>query len=254
MSYWAPVKKQAPFRTITGLITSGGFSYYMGPYPTRFRALPDGCGHLCGRVCRNGLTNYWAPVKKQAPLRTIAGFLSPGNFSYYMGPSATRFRALPDGVWAFIWAGLSKWVNEFLGAGGKAFLLENANLVDNVWKYQLFHGSISYKVSGVTGGLWAFNWAGLSQWVNELLGAGEKECSIKNDKWVANVWKYQLLHGAASYKVSGVTGALLAFIWAGLSQWVNGLLDAGEKAGHLENDNWVTNFWQFQLSYGSVAY
>ena len=54
---------------------------------------------------------------------------------------------------------------------------------------------IPHWVLGVTGGVWAFSWAGLPQWVIELLGAGEKADPFENENWVANVWKFQLLHG-----------------------------------------------------------
>ena len=46
MNYWTPVKKQAFSRTITGLLTSGNFRYYLGLSPARFRALPDGVGFI----------------------------------------------------------------------------------------------------------------------------------------------------------------------------------------------------------------
>ena len=49
--------------------------------------------------------------------------------------------------------------------------------------------------------------------------------------------------------VSGVTGGAWAFIWAGMCQWL-GLLDAGEKTGPFENENWVPNVWEFQLLHG----
>ena len=101
MNYWTPAKKQAFLRTITGLLTSGNFRYYAGLSPARFRALPEGCGHLFGRVCRNGLMNYWTPVKRQAFSRTITGLLTSGNFRYYLGLSPARFRALPDGAGIF---------------------------------------------------------------------------------------------------------------------------------------------------------
>ena len=49
---------------------------------------------------------------------------------------------------------------------------------------------------GVTGWVWAFIRAGLSQWVIELLDAGDKTGPFENENWVANVWEFQLLHGA----------------------------------------------------------
>ena len=97
MNYRTPVKKQAFLRTTTGLLTSGNFRYYAGLSPARFRALPDGWGHLFGRVCHNGLMNYWAQGKKKAFLRTITGLLKSGNFRYYVVLSPARFRALPGG-------------------------------------------------------------------------------------------------------------------------------------------------------------
>ena len=95
--YWTPVEKQALSRTITGFLTSGHFIYYMGPSPTRFRALPDVRGHLFRRVCRNGLMNYWTPAQKKAHLRTTTGLITSGDFSYYACLSPTRFRALSEG-------------------------------------------------------------------------------------------------------------------------------------------------------------
>ena len=83
----------------------------MGPSPAGFRALPEGCGHLFGRVCPHELLNYWAPVKKkQARLRTRTGLLTSGNFSYYVGPIADWVLGVTGGVWAFIRAGLSQWL------------------------------------------------------------------------------------------------------------------------------------------------
>ena len=56
-------------------------------------------------------------------------------------------------------------------------------------------GPIARWVLGVTGWVWAFMRAGLSQWVIELLDAGEKSGPFENENWVANVWKCQLLRG-----------------------------------------------------------
>ena len=44
--------------------------------------------------------------------------------------------------------------------------------------------------------MWAFIREGLPQWVIELLGAGEEADPFENENFVANVWKFQLLHGA----------------------------------------------------------
>ena len=90
-------------------------------------------------------------------------------------------------------------------------------------------GPIAHWDLGVTGGVWAFIRAGLSQWVIELLDAGEKTGPFENENWVANVWKFQLLHGAIARRVLGVTRWVWAFIRAGLPQWVIELLDAGES-------------------------
>ena len=57
-------------------------------------------------------------------------------------------------------------------------------------------GPIAHWVSGVTGGAWEFSWAGLPQWVIELLGTGEKAGPYENEDRFANVWKFQLLRGA----------------------------------------------------------
>ena len=48
MNYWAPVKKLAILRPITGLITFGNFSYYIGPSPARFWAFRWGVGIYSG--------------------------------------------------------------------------------------------------------------------------------------------------------------------------------------------------------------
>ena len=106
-----------------------------------FRALQEGCGHLFGRVFPDGLLNYWTPAKKRARLRTRTGLLTYGNFSYYMGPIARWFSGVTGGVWAFIWAGMPKWVIELLGAYEKAGPFENENWVDNAWELQLLHGA-----------------------------------------------------------------------------------------------------------------
>ena len=53
--------------------------------------------------------------------------------------------------------------------------------------------------------------------------------------------------GPIAQWVLGVTVGVWAFIRAGLPQWVIELLGAGEKAGPLENENWVVNVWKVQL-------
>ena len=57
-------------------------------------------------------------------------------------------------------------------------------------------GPIAHWVLGVTGWAWAFIWAGLSQWVIELLDAGDKAGPFGGENRVANVWEFQLLHVA----------------------------------------------------------
>ena len=87
--------------------------------------------------------NYWTPVKKHALLGTITGLLTSGNFRYYVVLSPARFRALPGGIWAFIWADLSQWANELLDTGEKASPLEGNNWVANVWEFPLLRGSVA---------------------------------------------------------------------------------------------------------------
>ena len=70
------------------------------------------------------------------------GSLTSGDISYYMGPIARWVLGVTGWVWAFIWAGLPKWVIELLDAGDKAGPFENENWVANVWKFQLLHGAI----------------------------------------------------------------------------------------------------------------
>ena len=57
-------------------------------------------------------------------------------------------------------------------------------------------GPFARWVLGVTGWLGAIVRAGLSKWVIELLGEGEKACPFENENWVSNVSDFQLLHGA----------------------------------------------------------
>ena len=63
LNYWTPATKRARLSTRTGLITSGNFSYYMGPVARWVSGVTGGRGHLFGRVCTDELLNYWAPVK-----------------------------------------------------------------------------------------------------------------------------------------------------------------------------------------------
>ena len=96
---------------------------------------------------------------------------------------------------AFIRAGLSQWGIELLDAGEKAVPFGNENWFLTSGNFSYYMGPIARWVLGFTGAVWAFIWAGLSQWVIELLGAAEKAGPFENENWVANVWKLQLLHG-----------------------------------------------------------
>ena len=58
-----------------------------------------------------------------------------------MGSIAHLVLGVTGGVWAFICAGLSRWVIELLDVGEKAGPLENEHWVANVWKLQLLHGA-----------------------------------------------------------------------------------------------------------------
>ena len=107
-NYWAPVKKRARLRTRTRLLTSGNFSYYAGLSPAKFRAFPEGRGHLFVRVCPDELLNYWGPAEKRVRLRTRTGSLTSGDFSYYVGPIAQWASAVTRGDWAFLRAGLAR--------------------------------------------------------------------------------------------------------------------------------------------------
>ena len=51
---------------------------------------------------------------------------------------------------------------------------------------------------------WPFIWAGLSPWVNGLLGAGEKAGPFEHDSRNSNVSKYRLLHESIAHWVLGV--------------------------------------------------
>ena len=134
------MKKRTRLRTRTGSLTSGDFSYYVGPVAHWVLGVTGGNGHLFGRARPSGLLYYWASVKKQARLGTRTGLLTSGNFSYYMGPIARWVLGVTGGVWAFIWAGLPQWVIELLDAGDKAGPFENEKWVDKVWKFHLLHG------------------------------------------------------------------------------------------------------------------
>ena len=113
---------------------------HWGISPTGFRALSEGFGHLFGRVCPDGLLNYWAPAKNRARLRKRTGLLTSGDFSYYMGPIARWVSGVTGWVWGFIRAFLPQWL-ELLGAVGKAAPFENESWAPNVWELQLLHGA-----------------------------------------------------------------------------------------------------------------
>ena len=86
-------------------------------------------------------------------MHTMVGETPRPSASYYIGPpplSSWSYRR----AWAFILAGLSQWVSEFLGACGKAYPLENDNdnLAANVWEFQLLHGPATHVAPGVTAG------------------------------------------------------------------------------------------------------
>ena len=74
--------------------------------------------------------------------------------------------------------------------------------------FSYYMGPIAHWVSVVTGGLWGFIWAGLSQW-RGLLDACEKADPLEDENWVDNVWELQLIRGAhrplgfARYRMRG---------------------------------------------------
>ena len=78
-----------------------------------------------------------------------------------MGPVAHRVSGVTGWAWAFIRAGLSRWVIELLNTGEKAGPFENEDWVPNVGELHLLHGAIAHWVSGVTGGTLAFIRSGL---------------------------------------------------------------------------------------------
>ena len=63
---WDTGEKASPLENNGRVANVWGFRYYAGLSPYRSLALPDGCGHLFGRVCHNGIIDYWTPLKKQA--------------------------------------------------------------------------------------------------------------------------------------------------------------------------------------------
>ena len=81
--------KVGPFENDNWVANVWGFQLLRGALrPLGFGRYRGGCWDLSGRVCPNGLLNYWTPVKKQARLSTRTGFLRFGNFSYYVGSVA----------------------------------------------------------------------------------------------------------------------------------------------------------------------
>ena len=99
---WGTGEKASPLANNNWAANVWEFPLLRGSVAAMFRALQEGRGHLFGRVCHNGLMNYWTPVKKQAFLRTITGLLTSGNFRYYAGLSPASYRALPDGVGIYL--------------------------------------------------------------------------------------------------------------------------------------------------------
>ena len=85
----------------------------------------------------------------------------------------------------------------------------------------------------------------------ELLGAGEQAGPFENENWVANVWKFQLLHGAHRPMGFWRYRRMWEFSRPGLPQWVTELLDAGETAGPFGPEQWVSNAREFQLLHGA---
>ena len=73
-----------------------------------------------------------------------------------MGPVAHRVSGVTGWAWAFIRAGLSRWVIELLNTGEKAGPFENENWAANVWDFIYYMESVAHWVSGVTGWVWAF--------------------------------------------------------------------------------------------------
>ena len=53
-----------------------------------------------------GVIELLGACEKRARLRTRTGLLTPGDFSYYMGPVSQWVSGVTGGVWAFIRAGL----------------------------------------------------------------------------------------------------------------------------------------------------
>ena len=75
------------------------------------------------------------------------------------------------------------------------------------------------------------------------MGAGEKAGPFESENWVSKVRELQLVHGAhrplGFGRYRGSVG-----IYSGCSF---PMTDAGDKAGPLENENFVSNVWEFQL-------
>ena len=62
--YWGPVRKKPLLRTRTVLIVSGNINSDDDPSPKGFRAFPEGCVDLLGRVFHKMLTKDWGPEKR----------------------------------------------------------------------------------------------------------------------------------------------------------------------------------------------
>ena len=103
--YWGLVKKNPLQRTRAVLLASGNIYSDTDHSPNWFRTLSEGVGIYLGGLRHNVLTKYWGLVNKMPPMGTRTAFLASGNINPATDHSPDRFRALSEGVWAFIWAG-----------------------------------------------------------------------------------------------------------------------------------------------------
>ena len=83
------------------------------------------------------------------------------------------------------------------------------------------------------------------------MGAGEKAAPFESEHRVANVWEFQLLHGAHRPLGLGRYRRDVGIYLGGSSPVNIELLGAGSKAAPFENENCVANVWEFQLLHGA---
>ena len=83
------------------------------------------------------------------------------------------------------------------------------------------------------------------------MGAGEKRDRLRTRTGLLTSGNSSYYMGPIARWFSGVTGVMWVCIWVGLPRWVIELSGAGAKAAPFENENWVSNVWEFQLLDGA---